>query len=880
MMQSALSLAERPAANAAQPASSRLRRACACASTGEQCARCASGVMQRSAASPWAGGSLPRAVHEVLAAPGAALDAGTRSSMQASFGQDLSHVRIHADTEAAQSASAVGAAAYTVGNHIAFAYGRYEPQTAEGRALLAHELTHVVQQGRAGAALQRDPAEPTEIDDDKDAEEEADLIAEAIAFGWPVKVSAKAKRAGLARQPFLGGAAGGCGICYRGNVRQIGIDAHNEIKLEFLRRYRMLMPEFPIIPKSIRGPIKKGIPDLIMATRTGFKIGEIKPANPEGYFEGEAKITIYERLLRARYKKVNPLLTLERLDVAPPLPFPFPDLLSVTCAQLLIVNPSVRGVYTYLCWPPFSAELRKRCRCAFDPPEKEDPAQKKTNKGAGISIGSSGGGMYNAGVGVSIYSSSSGIGNAGVGVSIASDSAAAGTLTAGGTVMSGGQAVGAVAEGGAYDSSGSSAGTAGIGGSKSSTAVAAGSAGAGTVSDSTVKGAGIAGAGKVEENDVEGSGVAASGTSKGQSGTAAGAKPEGEAQQGDASGKPGDTKSGAGTSAQGTTTPADKDKTGASGAPGAQAGGTKAADTKSDPGDKAGASGGPGTQTGGGAKPGETKPELLTPEEMQLLGLTGKPVPREAVETAIREAARIRQLIARSNPHQQALLRAIAERSPDGQYKVAAAEWIEKVLAATEGMTADDVEYLKTLDWKPAKVSAEELKKRVREILAKKPKGKDSARPRVQTDEGKGGGAKTAGKDDKAGSAKATAGAKGAEVTKHRVFSGFTDRERDFWFVDFASFDPVSTSKGDVKDMTIAFFGDDRAIYTYRMKFRVVARTVERETETVKGKPVARVVVYFDLEGLNDERWDVAPEGQSPFVLRKNAKARFRAYLR
>jgi hypothetical protein len=72
------------------------------------------------------------------------------------FGQDFSAVRVHRDGAAAASADAVGAAAYTVGRHVVFGREAYAPHSATGRALLAHELTHVAQQAQAGRTwLQR-----------------------------------------------------------------------------------------------------------------------------------------------------------------------------------------------------------------------------------------------------------------------------------------------------------------------------------------------------------------------------------------------------------------------------------------------------------------------------------------------------------------------------------------------------------------------------------------------------------------------------------------------------------------------------------------------------------------------------------------------------
>jgi hypothetical protein len=66
--------------------------------------------------------------------------------MEPRFGHDFGHVRVHADTAAADSARAVHALAYTVGHHVVMGAGRYLPHSNPGRKLLAHELTHVVQQ--------------------------------------------------------------------------------------------------------------------------------------------------------------------------------------------------------------------------------------------------------------------------------------------------------------------------------------------------------------------------------------------------------------------------------------------------------------------------------------------------------------------------------------------------------------------------------------------------------------------------------------------------------------------------------------------------------------------------------------------------------------
>lgn len=91
--------------------------------------------------------NVPPIVHEVLNdGNGQALDGATRAFMEPRFGHDFSRVRVHTDERAAESARSVNALAYTVGRDVVFGCGQYATTTSEGRRLLAHELTHVVQQ--------------------------------------------------------------------------------------------------------------------------------------------------------------------------------------------------------------------------------------------------------------------------------------------------------------------------------------------------------------------------------------------------------------------------------------------------------------------------------------------------------------------------------------------------------------------------------------------------------------------------------------------------------------------------------------------------------------------------------------------------------------
>lgn len=85
-------------------------------------------------------------VHDVVSRGGQPLDEGVRTDMEARMGQDFSDVRVHNDDAADASARSVSSHAYTVGSNIVFQRGAYDPGSTAGQKMLAHELTHVVQQ--------------------------------------------------------------------------------------------------------------------------------------------------------------------------------------------------------------------------------------------------------------------------------------------------------------------------------------------------------------------------------------------------------------------------------------------------------------------------------------------------------------------------------------------------------------------------------------------------------------------------------------------------------------------------------------------------------------------------------------------------------------
>lgn len=145
---------------------------------------------------------VPDIVHETLSTGGQPLDADTRTFMEPRFGHDFSRVRIHTDERAVKSAESVNALAYTVGSDIVFNQGRYAPDTYEGKHLLAHELTHVVQQ----ASMTK--THPSHVGSKESIQErEAGQVAQTIdgpIIGRPVEVTQTGASVGIQRESFEG----------------------------------------------------------------------------------------------------------------------------------------------------------------------------------------------------------------------------------------------------------------------------------------------------------------------------------------------------------------------------------------------------------------------------------------------------------------------------------------------------------------------------------------------------------------------------------------------------------------------------------------------------------------------------------------------------
>jgi hypothetical protein len=165
-----------------QPAAGRLlQRKCACGGSpgaDGECAACRKKRLQRQAGAGGRTPVVPPIVHDVLGSAGRPLATADRAFMESRLGHDFSRVRVHTDAQAARSARAVDALAYTVGSHVVFDEGRYAPGSPDGRRLLAHELAHVIQQG--GGTFRPAAISPPDDPTERAADAVADL---ALAAG-------------------------------------------------------------------------------------------------------------------------------------------------------------------------------------------------------------------------------------------------------------------------------------------------------------------------------------------------------------------------------------------------------------------------------------------------------------------------------------------------------------------------------------------------------------------------------------------------------------------------------------------------------------------------------------------------------------------------
>jgi hypothetical protein len=299
-------------------------------------------------------GAAPASVDQALASSGRPLEPGLRQDMEERFGHDFSRVRVHTGAAAEQSARDVNAYAYTVGYDMVFGSGRLEPWSHEGRRLIAHELTHVVQQSAS------------------------EVVSVSQGNGKYGLSNPSARTIQRRRANYN---AGGCATCTSASAA--GSLAHPYAQRLFVNTYgKEIVSEAPINnPYDDNGRL-----DLYRVDKSRkpwiVEFGEIKPDNDRGVANGRDDLDWYERQLIRIFEPPDFLVS--RFDAdAPSGTISFKDNARLACPlQVLSVRKAKiggpRGLYLYRCDPPGRPPGPRLPQCCMDNrrrtgPEPEPP---------------------------------------------------------------------------------------------------------------------------------------------------------------------------------------------------------------------------------------------------------------------------------------------------------------------------------------------------------------------------------------------------------------------------------------------------------------------------------------------------------------------------
>lgn len=144
-------------------------------------------------------------VPAILRSPSHSLSPTIRAEMGQQFGQNFDSVQVHTNAQAAASAELINAQAYTVGNHIVFGANQYAPETRNGKRLLAHELTHVMQQPKT-IHTELTVGEPDSLHE-READMQSQQVLHPSSSAEPVAVSKVSQP--VVQRSVLGGVLGG-----------------------------------------------------------------------------------------------------------------------------------------------------------------------------------------------------------------------------------------------------------------------------------------------------------------------------------------------------------------------------------------------------------------------------------------------------------------------------------------------------------------------------------------------------------------------------------------------------------------------------------------------------------------------------------------------
>lgn len=614
---------------------------------------------------------------------GIPLPESTQYFMEDAFKTDFSKVRVHTNNTAIEMNKSINAKAFTHGTDIYFNQGEYNVESEYGRNLLAHELTHVVQQrsfttpqkiqarrwgscprSYNGRRLQRQDARAYFIN----------FPAELFAVLEYIRQYSPRGHCIITNEMLASGTMPTCRTpLERRMVQQIYRSFHRS-RSPGRRGSVQSTDEVQERPEGAGGALERAVefvqtllqPDII--DLTSLEVYDVTTDR-----QAPAKRT----LIQTRYLPILRSITGRSWDAGramqrpPVIVFPIVPTENVVCFGSTDFA-RFPGVIQYI---PFGSPSRRRrgrrrrgarsgtrstrgtrrrgTRSGTRPTRGTRSSTRSTRSarprsGSGASIPTPG----NFGFGLSIMSGGTGAGNAGIGVSI----------------MSNGVSVGTVSAGVVYNSDGVQVASVGVGVAENNIGAAAGVAGAGTASGSAIAGTGIIGSGSAEELVGTGAGIVASGDISGPSTSRGDTTETGETE---------------GSETEETTI--EEQRTG----------------------DESAAT---GSQEGEGVEQGDR-----TARSDNILGIPG--LSGSEVNQAVRNAADIDGMLNQASPAQMQLFRQIIQSSPNAQYLIPAARWIEQMMYATEGITDEEATFLATLEWTPADVDREVLRASVHAAL-------------------------------------------------------------------------------------------------------------------------------------------------------------------
>lgn len=618
---------------------------------------------------------------------------------------DFGAVRVHTGPAANAAADSVAARAFTVGNHIVFADGQYAPHSSGGRELLAHELAHTVQQSPGAPTIRRKSwgGCPKGKRIDPRGFIKGGLKGSLKGVATSLKVYTYAEVAAVNYYKFHPANSGHCVMTNHElaegetpancNARDTKIAKrlikhfHRDNKAWGKRQDVRSADDVTERVEGMGGAVSEGLsvianlqPDILDITQ-----GEVYDVTTSK-MAGKKTLKVFLSYVR-RLDAITggrPWKAGARHQLAPG---PMGGIIKSGDISICFRDTNFARTPGVIEYTAFDESKKKGDKKKGKKSGKKKEPKKKRPKKGGKKGAPKGGKAKlkmpkfgNVGFGIGILSSGGGAANASVGVSI----------------MSNGQSYGTVSAGIVYDSDG----------------VAVGTASAGLAASSSSNAAASAALGAAEQADTNTLAGASAGQNKGGAGTQIGTATKGKGG-GDAGvqvGKTGAAKEeqeeGAGESDQEGDEEAAGGGEGSGGGKGETAGGGKG---------EAGEGGEGGPQKAGGQKGGGAGAGKGDRAAKPLLNVPGVQAAEE--QKAINEAAIIDAKLQKISPQRRAFLDWLASKEEDSQYAVPEADWVERMLTATEGLKDKDFEKLQKQNWQPGNVEPDELKKSLQQAL-------------------------------------------------------------------------------------------------------------------------------------------------------------------